>query len=189
MRLSPAFLAAGIALFSPYLLAEEVFVSVVGMKQGTFAGELPQRGKGFENKIEALGLLHEMIVPLDAAGNPTGRRQHKPITITKHVGAASPQLFQALVSNELLKNVTIDFTDSDRSVGTAGGPRRLVYQITLQNATVARIVQRLDPPAGSAPVAGGPAHLEEISFTYQSITVTFPGPGASRTASDSMSTK
>jgi type VI secretion system secreted protein Hcp len=131
--------------------------------------------------------MHEMIVPLDAGGNPTGRRQHKPITITKRVGAASPQFFQALVSNEPLKSVTIDFTDSaERSVGTAGGARRLVYRITLQDATVVRINQRLEP---ATPVPnGGPPHLEEISFSYQSITVTFPG-GGGHTASDSMSTR
>ena len=184
MRLSPAILAAGIALFSPNLSAEEVFVATVGLKQGPFAGEIPQ--KGFENKIQALAFSHELLTSLDQ----TGRRQHKPIVITKRVGASSPQFFQAWVTNEPLKSVTIDFTDtSERGVGTAGGARRLVYQITLQNATVVRIVQRLDPPAGSAPVAGGPAHLEEISLTYQSITVTFPGPGSPRTASDSMSTR
>lgn len=184
MRLSPAILAAGIAVFSPHSPAEEVFVATVGMKQGPFAGEIPQNG--FENKIQAVAFSHELLVPLDAGGNPMGRRQHKPITITKRVGAASPQFFQALVSNEALKSVTIDFTDSsERRVGTAGGPRRLVYQITLQNATVVRIVQRMEP-ATPVPI-GGPPHLEEISFTYQSITVTAPGPGGGRAATDSMS--
>jgi type VI secretion system Hcp family effector len=103
------------------------------------------------------------------------------------VGASSPQFFQAWATNEPLRSVTIDFTDvSDRTMGTAGMMRKLVYQITLQNAVVVRIAQRLEPTATPTP-ATGPAHLEEISLIYQSITVTSPGGG--RTASDSMSTK
>jgi type VI protein secretion system component Hcp len=73
-------------------------------------------------------------------------------------------------------------------MGTAGMTRKLVYQITLQNAVVVRIAQRMDPTATPTP-ATGPAHLEEISLAYQSITVTFHGPGGARTASDSMSTR
>jgi type VI secretion system Hcp family effector len=160
-----------------------VFVATVGLKQGAFAGEVPQ--KGFENKIQAVGFSHELLTPPDQ----TGRRQHKPIVITKRVGASSPQFFQAWATNEPLKSVTIDFTDvSDRTMGTAGMTRKLVYQITLQNAVVVRIAQRLEPTATPTP-ATGPAHLEEISLAYQSITVTFHGPGAARTASDSMSTR
>jgi type VI secretion system Hcp family effector len=181
MKLSPAILAASIALLSPNLSAEEVFVATVGLKQGAFAGEVPQ--KGFENKFQAVGFSHELLTPPDQ----TGRRQHRPIVITKRVGASSPQFFQAWATNEPLKSVTIDFTDvSDRTMGTAGMMRKLVYQITLQNAMVVRIAQRLEPTATPTP-ATGPAHMEEISLIYQSITVTSPGGG--RTASDSMSTK
>jgi type VI secretion system secreted protein Hcp len=185
MKLSPAILSAGIALFSPHLSAEEVFVATVGMKQGPFAGEVAM--KGFEGKVRAVAFSHELLTAIDPAGGPTGRRQHKPIVITKRVGASSPQFFQAWLTNEPLKSVTIDFTDTDGTVGTAAS-RRLVYQITLQNAVVVRIAQRLEPTATPTP-ATGPAHLEEISLAYQSITVTFHGPGGARTASDSMSTR
>lgn len=176
MRLASAILAASIAAFSPHLSAEEIFVTAVGLKQGTFAGEMTL--KGFENKMQAVAFSHEVLV------DSTGRRQHKPVVITKRVGAASPQFFQAWASNESLKTVTIDFTEAlEMRSGMAGpGPRKLVYQITLQNAVVVRIAQRLEP---TTPVpAGGPAHLEEISLGYQSITVTFP-PG-NRTSSDSV---
>jgi type VI secretion system Hcp family effector len=181
MKFSSAILAAGIALFSPYLSAEEIFVTAVGLKQGPFAGEMTL--KGFENKMQAVAFSHEVLA------DSTGRRQHKPVVITKRVGAASPQFFQAWASNEPLKSVTIDFTEAlEMRSGVAGAgmastaARRLVYQITLQNAVVVRIAQRLEP---TTPVpAGGPAHLEEISLGYQSITVTFP-PG-NRTSSDSV---
>jgi|SRR5215471_7285129 len=175
MKLSSAILAAGFAAFSSHLAAEEVFVTAVGMKQGPFAGEIST--KGFEGKVRAVGFSHEVLTSSD----PGGRRQHKPIVITKRVGASSPQFFQAWIMNEPLKSVTIDFTDAlEGGLGAAAAPRRLVYQITLQNAVVVRIAQRLEAPAPNA----APVHLEEISLAYQSITVT--SPRESHTASDSV---
>jgi len=172
MKLSSAILAAGIAAFSSHLFAEEIFVTAVGLKQGPFAGEVFM--KGFENKIRAVGFSHELLTA-------TGQRQHKAIVITKRVGESSPQFFQAWVNNEPFRTLVIDFVDAE-GVGAAS-TRRLVYQITLQNAVVVRIAQRLDPAATPVP-AGGPAHLEEISLAYQGITVSSPKGG--RTASDSV---
>jgi len=175
MKLSSAILAAGIAAFSSHLFAEEIFVTAVGLKQGPFAGEVFM--KGFENKIRAVGFSHELLTA-------TGQRQHKAIVITKRVGASSPQFFQAWASNEPFRTLVIDFTDSETGGAMAGAGRKLVYQITLQNAVVVRIAQRLDPAATPLP-ASGPAHLEEISLSYQAITVTYPPTG--RAATDSVS--
>src|SRR5262249_56672198 len=177
MKLSSAILAAGFAAFSSHLAAEEVFVTAVGLKQGPFAGEISM--KGFENKVRAVAFWHEVLTATDA----TGRRQHRPIVITKRAGASSPQFFQAWANNEPFKTLVIDFTDTEGSVGAAS-TRRLVYRITLENAVVVRIAQRLDAAATPVP-AGGTAHPEDISLAYQAITVTFPQTG--RTATDSVS--
>jgi len=178
MKLSSAILAAGFAAFSSHLAAEEIFVTAVGLKQGPFAGEVFM--KGFENKLRAVAFSHEVLTATDA----TGRRLHKAIVITKRVGASSPQFFQAWASNEPFRTLVIDFTDSETGGAMAGAGRKLVYQITLQNAVVVRIAQRLDPAATPLP-ASGPAHLEEISLSYQAITVTYPPTG--RAATDSVS--
>lgn len=168
MKLITTIFAAGLALFSPYLLAEEIWVNVASVKQGTFVGETTR--KGFENKVQALAFSHEIMTPRDTAtGQVLGKRQHKPIIITKRVGASSPQFFSALATNEVLKNVTIDFLVANAKTGQL----ILVYQIVLQNASISRISQRL---ATDAAMSGSMSdrYVEEISFAYQSITVNYP---------------
>jgi len=62
------------------------------------------------------------VSPRDpASGLPTGKRQHKPISFLKEWGAATPQLFQALVTNENLKTVKFEFLQVDKTTGKEGG--------------------------------------------------------------------
>jgi hypothetical protein len=44
-----------------------------------------------------------------ASGLPTGKRQHKPVTITKPVDKATPILAESLKSGKLLTNVSVEF--------------------------------------------------------------------------------
>ncbi|HTZ04355.1 MAG TPA: type VI secretion system tube protein TssD [Gaiellaceae bacterium] len=111
-------------------------VTVTGQKQGPFSND----------PIPVTAVSHEIVSPRDpASGLPTGKRQHKPITITKEVDASSPLFLNALVTNENLKTVVITLTTADKTVET----------ITLTNASVAQYDQH-----------GG---NETIQFTYQKI--------------------
>ena len=163
-------LAAGLALFSSYVLADDIFVAAEGTRMGRFVGELPGQ-KGMENKFQAISFEHEVKSPRDiASGQPSGRRQHQPIKLTKRVGASSPQFFAAIATNEVLRAVTIDFLGTD-----AKGQRFIAYQILLTTASVSNIRQYWRPlpiPTPALPTAGD--HLEEISLTYQRITVKYP---------------
>ena len=97
--------------------------------------------------------------PRDAAtGLPTGKRVHTPVVFTKVVGTASPQLFQALTSNENLTSVVI----------TAPGG----YTIELTNANVSEVKQYTEVVNGATTV------LEDVSFTFQKIEVRDPATGA-----------
>ena len=71
------------------------FMQVTAWKQGKFKGE-----KGSYNiPILAYGL--DVVVPLDpSSGLASGRRQWKPIVVTKTIDASSPQFMQSLVTNE-----------------------------------------------------------------------------------------
>ena len=54
-----------------------------------------------EHEIKVTGIDHEVISPRDAAsGLPTGKRQHKPFSITKPIDRATPLLYRALLDNE-----------------------------------------------------------------------------------------
>ena len=65
--------------------------------------------------LSGLDFSYAVETPIDSnTGLPAGKRQHKPIVITKAaLGPASPQLFQALVTNEMLKTVMISFVQRD----------------------------------------------------------------------------
>ena len=63
---------------------------------------------------------HEVISPRDAAsGLPTGKRQHKPLSVTGMVDKATPILYNILVNNE---NITDFALRLWRPAGRPGGP-------------------------------------------------------------------
>jgi len=112
----------------------EYFVTIEGAKQGKFKGDYPNQANNY--KIKGYGWHYEVTTPRDPAGGlPTGKRQHHPIVITKEWGASSPQLFEALVTNETLSHVTFEF---DRD--TAQGASAVDFYIKLTNASIASMV-------------------------------------------------
>jgi len=64
-------------------------VMITGQKQGAFS----------QTPIDVTAVSHEIVSPRDpASGLPTGKRQHKPISITMEWGATTPLLLNAPVS-------------------------------------------------------------------------------------------
>src|ERR1051325_3861520 len=103
--------AMGVILLSSMSVfaADNITVSVKGAKQGQFKGE-SMRDKGGD-KIQVIAYSFEVTSPRDAAsGMASGRRQYKPLEITKELGASSPQFFQACATNEVLPTVVLEFT-------------------------------------------------------------------------------
>lgn len=152
-------------------MAYEFYVSIEGTKQGRFKGETgaARRGDGTAeslgaDKIAGIRYLSEVKSPRDVAtGQASGKRQHQPITITKEWGAASPQLFQALVQNEVLKSVFFEFVKT-----SSQGTEVVYHTVKLTNATVSNIKAYVD----LTDTTGDPydAHeLEDVSFTFQKI--------------------
>ncbi len=83
-------------------MALNSYLTLEGETQGKINGSCDQSGR--EDMLEIYGWNHEVVSPRDAAsGLPTGKRQHKPLTITHAVDKASPLLMNVLTNNE---NVT-----------------------------------------------------------------------------------
>ncbi len=117
---------------------------VTGATQGKFTGESADslQKKGM---IKIPSVDHEIVSPRDpASGLPTGKRQHKPITISKEWGASTPQFYKAMVAGEVLTEVIIELWQQGVHVATT-------------KLTGARVVN----------VAVGPR--QTVSFTYQKI--------------------
>ena len=83
---------------------------------------------------------HEIVSPRDAAsGLPTGKRQHKPMVITKEVDKSSPLLYNALVNNENLSSFELKFMTPD----SAAAAEKNHYTVKLTNANIASISMRM----------------------------------------------
>ena len=108
--------------------------------------------------------MNHVLSPRDpATGQASGRRVHSPIVFTKEWGAASPQIYQALVTNEVLTSVVFDFI-SVLPDGTEG----TYFLIHLTDAVVVEVRQYI----GSAPgEAGITRELEDVSLVYQTISL------------------
>ena len=123
-----------------------------------------------ERNIVATALTHEVISPRDpATGQATGRRMHKPLTITKLLDAASVQIFQALVTNENLPEVDIELREPSHA-----GAEVVVHRIVLTNASISDVATGVDvhnQPAGGGPRGAGGVGYEQVSFTYQKIEI------------------
>jgi len=159
-------LAAMIVLACTAFADAGINVSVKGQKQGQFKGESAREKAS--DRIEAVAFAYEVISPRDAAtGQASGKRQHKPLQITKAVGASSPQFFQALTTNEILQNVTLEFTKMNQN-----GEEYVFFTIKLTNATVTSIRQHTPENAvGGKEANGAMVPVEEIAFTFQRIEV------------------
>ena len=141
------------------------FLTLKGQKQGEIRGSVTLHGR--ENSILVHSFSHEIVSPRDAAsGLPTGKRQHRPVTVLKEVDSSSPLLWRALVSNEVLVAWELRFWQT--VTGAAGaGTERQFYTVRLTNATIASIRSFLadneDLTAANLPLR------EEIAFTYQKV--------------------
>jgi len=145
-------------------MAHEFYVSIEFTKQGKIKGESLR--KDHKDKITGLSFEYEIQVPTDAAtGHPSGKRQHKPIVITKEWGASSPQLFTACAHNETLKKVLFEFIKAAKD-----GKEHVYYTITLENAHVSSYKPYTGREEGAKHVeATDTFELEEIEFTFEKI--------------------
>ena len=126
-------LIAGSFVFTPRpaCAAEKYLVATVGTKQGSIKGT--SKVKGHEGwldiesvEVNGLALNEENDAALRrdvASGHPSGKRQHKTITIVREVDAASPKLWSALVNNETFKSITVECANGNhiRHLTVTGG--------------------------------------------------------------------
>ena len=146
-------------------MATTAFLTARGLKQGDIKGGVTRKGR--EGSIALIAVSYQIETPVDpATGAVTGKRQHKPVTITKVVDQATPKFLQALVDNEVLANVKIEFW---RTAPESASP---YFVITLTNASV-------DAVSFASSGNQEPHETEQVSFTYRKIMWTFVDSGGS----------
>jgi type VI secretion system secreted protein Hcp len=106
-----------------------------------------------QDPLDVTAMSHEIVSPRDpASGLPTGKRQHKPISVTLTWGPSTPLFLHALTTNENLSSVRISLLQDGQEVA----------RIDLLNASIAQYDQ----------------HGDNVTFqlTYQKITWTWLNP-------------
>lgn len=150
-------------------MALNAYMRLWGATQGQIKGSVTKAG--MKDSIMVIGFSHEVISPRDAAsGLPTGKRQHRAITITKEIDRSSPLLLNALVNNENIKTLELRFWQP-----SASGKEVQYYTIKLVNANIAGIRQEM--LNNKYPENMQIAEREHVSFTYQKIVWTFESGG------------
>ena len=141
------------------------YLTLTGTKHGPITGSVTQKGR--EGSIEVVSLHHEIVAPRDpASGRPTGKRMHKPFSVTKPLDRASPLLYEMLSNNENLSEVTLRVFKPHPS-----GVEKHAFTVHLVNATISSIQLRLLNTRLAR--NGKMPELEEVSFTYQRIEWTW----------------
>jgi type VI secretion system secreted protein Hcp len=115
-----------------------------------------------------------------STGMPTGKRTHKPFTITKETDPASPSLFAALKGQDVIPRLEIHFTHASHNGQRLGS-------FVLSNASLAGYQRKHQPSkvpsAVSSKVSNNTNELEEFQFTFQKIEWTW-NPGAISASDD-----
>jgi type VI secretion system secreted protein Hcp len=150
--------------------ALNAYLTLAGQVTGDIEGDVTEAGK--ENTIKVVGYNHTVRSSTDAAtGLPTGKRQHKPLTIVKEIDKSSPLLFNVLSNNENLSTFTLRFYKPDSRTGQ----ETQYYTVELINARIAGI--RNWTPNTLDPASRNYGDMEEVSFVYQKIIWTYEQGG------------
>ena len=140
-------------------------LTLQGENQGKIDGSCEMKGR--EKTILVEGMTHEVTIPRDIqTGLATGKRVHGPLTVTKVFDKSSPKLYQALVTGEHMKNVTIKWYRINPK-----GQEEHYFTHALEDAIIVSIrpwmANCLDPKNESF------THMEDLSFTYKKIKWTW----------------
>ncbi len=157
--------AIAILAISAAVHSQTIALFAEGTNQGKFKGESTK--KMLADRSEITGYQQEVTTPRDAAsGMASGKRMHQPVIILKQTGASSPQFFQALCTNELLKKVVIDFYKPD-----AMGTEINYYTVTLENVRVSGYKQFIGQLENVKFNSANNSLFDEIKLSFQKITV------------------
>lgn len=129
-----------------------------GQQQGVIKGDSTIKGR--EGTYSITAASHGITSPRDSAsGQATGRRQHKPVTITMQVSKATPPLVRALATNERLTSCVLNFWEP-----AANGKEKNYFRVRLTDAAVV-----------DYSLTGRPGGADTVTFalTYQHIEWTY----------------
>jgi type VI secretion system secreted protein Hcp len=149
-------------------MPKQAFMTVNGQHQGQFHSEATQNKR--KDSIPILAFQMGLVSPREgSSGMATGKRQYKPVVITKAWGAASPQGLTAYATSENLPDVTIEFVELNPA-----GAQYTSQTVRLSDANIMEIERFTRSQDGTlllAPNNLDTLELETWAFTFRKIEV------------------
>lgn len=147
------------------------FIKIVGKTQGNItAGAFTADSvgnvyvEGHEDEILVQEIQHEVSTPTDPqSGQPTGQRVHKPLKFTSALNKATPLMYQALATGELLPEVEISWYRT-----SVEGKQEHFFTTKLEDAVIVNINTVL--PHAQDKENENYTQLIEVSLAYRKIT-------------------
>ncbi|MBA4177835.1 MAG: type VI secretion system tube protein Hcp [Leptothrix sp. (in: Bacteria)] len=138
-----------------------MFLKATGQRSGEIVGE--SNDKNFPNQIDVVDWSWGMSAPTAVGGQRAGRVQLGELKLVKKVDKASTALMSVLNTNEVMPTAVL-------TVRKAGGPgASLPYFIV--KLTQARI--NTYAVNSTVDETGTPVLMENITFTFKSITIDY----------------
>jgi len=147
-----------------------IYMKVKGATQGditTDANTADSIGggwqEGFEDFFLVQRLSHNLTVPRDPhSGQPSGRRVHQPLTVTKILDKSSPMLAIALTTGEALPECELHYYRTSEL-----GKQEHYFTVKLEDALLTDITHEV--PDIKMPENQPLGHLETLMFSYRKI--------------------
>jgi type VI secretion system secreted protein Hcp len=144
------------------------YLTLKGSKQGDIKGSCDQ--EGHKGEILVQEFRHEVEIPRDPhSGQPTGRRVHKPMSLTKVFDKASPLLYQALCTGEMITEATLKW------YRIKAGTEEHYFTIQIKNGLL--VTMKPYMPMCLDPKNAAYEHMEELAFSYEKIIWTWEPDG------------
>ena len=145
-------------------------------------GESTQTSLGRENTIECIFFDYSVHTgKAGSSGLATGKRQYSPIVIRKRIDKSTPLLLKALTENQVVEGSFLFYRPNQAGDGTT----EQYFTIEIKKAKIASI--RNWVPNTLSPESSNLPALEELSFVFGSISITYTNGGISH--EDSISTR
>jgi len=142
-------------------MALTFYMTLTGTTQGAIEGASSHAGH--EAEIQCHALDQSIQIPYNReTGQPTGKRIHGALKITKSFDKSSPLLYKSLVEGERMSDVILTFF---RILPT--GSQENYFTITLTDATIVEIRPIMHNHFDEELARYD--HMEEVSFTYKQI--------------------
>jgi type VI secretion system Hcp family effector len=169
---SALILSAATLFLHLFTAAQTITMTIESDRQGRFKGESVRQVK--DDRIDITAATLELSSGRDVAtGQLSSRRQYQPFIIRKNSGASSPQFMQAMISNEVIRRVVVEFTAIN-----ANGEEYVDHRITLENARISSFKESTDlgetSSTGAVSIKRSNSRtslFDEIRITFQKITV------------------